>query len=127
MTEKQIVLEYNPGGSPLGRNEYATCRIVESLAVKLEIAVRYAQQAGQGSQSRALARPGGAQEAQGLPGLDPHGWLEREGVAPGAARGFKAHRGRTQFSRRLANTMTETASRTKLNTIAACGSVSIAR
>src|SRR5690625_6945416 len=44
MTEQQVILKYNTGGSPLGRNEYATCRIVESLTVKLDVPVRYAQQ-----------------------------------------------------------------------------------
>src|SRR5699024_386692 len=73
VTEQQVILKYNPGGPLLGRNEYATPRIVESLTVKLDVPVRYVQQTGQGSQSRALARTVGAQQTQGLPGRDAHG------------------------------------------------------
>src|SRR5699024_11340490 len=76
MTEQQVILKYNTGGSPLGRNEYATCRIVESLTVKLDVPVRYAQQTGQGSQSCAIACPVVAQLTQGVNSLEANSTLE---------------------------------------------------
>ncbi len=91
--------------------------------------LRQGVEPGERAQRGGLARAVRPQQRDGLPGADAQRQIEPEGSALGDEPSVQepSHGAAVQRSRRHARTVTETASRMRLSTIAASRSVSSAR
>ena len=141
--KEAVVLEDEPDGAALGRDEGVRGGIVEHLGAEADAARGDGGQAAQGSQQGRLAGAVGAQDPEHLARRDVDGHVEGEPPAThrhpdtegdrghGVARGRRgSHRvlpARSHRSRRPARTRIDTTSRTRDRPMAASGSLSRAR
>ena len=120
MREQHVVLEYKSHPSLLGRNVAVGRRIVKHVAVELDVACD-AHETGERSEKRGLAGAIGTKDRDGLAIEDRHIDAEREAVALDIDGGVEAQGSPSHRSRRPMRIASDTASRTRLRTIAPSG------
>ena len=116
--EEQVLLEDHADRAALGGDR------VQRPVVQVDVAGRQGGEPGQGAQRGGLARAVGAEQGDDLARGDGEVDVQAEAGAFDDEVGAQGHGLFTHRSRRLARMITETASRTRLSTIAASGSVS---
>ncbi|GAA3166115.1 hypothetical protein GCM10020001_109200 [Nonomuraea salmonea] len=119
--EEQVVLEHHADRPALGGQG------VQRPAPQRDVTCGQAGEPGQRPQRRRLAGPVRAEQRHHLTGGGVQRGVEGEGGPGDHQAGIEGHGALTHRSRRLARMTTDTASRTRLSTMAASGSVSSAR
>src|ERR1700682_3668291 len=119
--KQQVILEDHRDWSPLGRNENAVRRFLQHDPVEGNAACVERQESCQAAEQRRLARAVGPEHGDHFAGLDLQVDIEFEGADAQAHPRLEAHDDPSQRSRSPISTASETASSTRLNTIAASG------
>src|SRR5438270_705583 len=125
--KQQVVLEDHRDRSPLRRHENTGRRFVQHDTIEGHAPGIEGQEAGQPSEQRRLAGAVGTEHGKEFSRLDRQIDIELEAADANAHPRLEAHDDPSQRSRRPISTASETASSTRLNTIAASGLVSSAR
>ena len=123
--EEDVVLEHQADATMLGRHMPCGGRVVEHLAVQLDVSLEWDQPRERAKQRR-LARAVRPEHGDRLPGAGRELDVEREAAAAGFDRGPQAHNEPSQRSRMPMRIANDTASRIRLKTIAPSGRVSSA-